>query len=109
MHVANASLRKDYINKSNRLQVKFCHIVIQQHVKLKTKCFFFVQKYPIFQLVGLREVKEEQLQLKVKVSLVPDEFHVTMLLSLMSPLHALCYTATRRVWPLCRRLVRART
>jgi len=36
---------------------------------------------------------KKQLQLKIKVSLVPDEFHVTMLLSLMSPLNALSYTA----------------
>jgi len=41
----------------------------------------------------VRKVKEEQLQLKIKVSLVPDGFHVTVLLTLMSPLHALCYPA----------------
>ena len=34
-------------------------------------------------------LKEEQLQLKIKVSLVADELHVTVLLSLMSPLHTL--------------------
>jgi len=45
MHVANATLRKDRINTSNKLQVKFCQTLCSN--MSKTKCLFFVQKYLI--------------------------------------------------------------